>query len=61
MAKIKVTAQTQFVGSRATRFVTVDDEDLDGMDAQQRTDHLEECAREELWNIIEWGWEEVDG
>lgn len=55
--KVKVTASTRFVGSKDSRVLTIDDEDIEGMSERERDDYIEECAQEALWDIVDWGWE----
>ncbi len=57
--KIKVTAETKYVGSRDSKTVTVDDEDLEDMDDRSRAELLEEIARVALFDLDSWGWEEA--
>jgi hypothetical protein len=57
--KLKVWIATDKVGSKCERTVEVPDEELEGLDEQQRQEHFEEYAREEIWNMAEWGWKEM--
>lgn len=54
--KIKLWASTKYVGSKATREITVDDDEW----AEMSESDKDEFMLEEFWNsnIVEWGWEE---
>jgi GTP cyclohydrolase FolE2 len=57
--KIEVYVETNLVGSRVTETVEIDDEDMVGMNDDERREHIEDIAREVVWNMAEWGWEEI--
>lgn len=57
--KLKVYVSTDRVGSRVEREIDIDDEDLEGLDDSERQSYLEEIAKEEMFNLFEWGWEEA--
>lgn len=56
--KLRVYASTNKVGSRCETTVEIDDEELEGMDANERNAYLEEMAKDALWQLVEWSWEE---
>jgi hypothetical protein len=56
--KVTIWVATDKQGSRAERSVEIDDEDLEGMSEAERTAYIHDYLQEELWQLIEWGWEE---
>ena len=54
--RIKIHAETDMVGSRVERIVEWDRKDWEEMSGQEK----EEAMQDELWNLIEWGYE-VEG
>ncbi|WP_020474451.1 DUF7167 family protein [Zavarzinella formosa] len=58
--KLKVWIATDKVGSKCERIVDVPDEELEDMNEESRQEYFEECAREEIWNMAEFGWSIVN-
>jgi hypothetical protein len=54
--KIIVWASTPYINSKYERTVEIDDEDLDGMDTEERNAYIDDFAKDEMWSIVEWGW-----
>ncbi len=52
MMKIKVTVSIGLVGCHKSHTIEVDDDETE--------DGLEEIARDEMLNMIEWDWERVE-
>lgn len=52
MRRIKVYVSTDKIGSKCTRVITVDDDESE--------DGLAEIAQDEMFNMINWGWEPVE-
>ncbi|NWL87573.1 hypothetical protein DMN77_08140 [Paenibacillus sp. 79R4] len=60
MAKFIFNVSTKYVGSRAEETVEVPDEDLEGLNEDERVKVINEHWEEWLWNgNIDGGWEEV--
>lgn len=57
--KLKVWISTDKIGSKCSRTIAIDDRDLEGEDEQGRQNVFEDSAREEIWRMAEWGYEEV--
>ncbi len=57
--KIKVYVHTHMVGSQVERVVEIPEREMEGMRKQERQAYLEEVARQELFSMIEWGWDEI--
>jgi hypothetical protein len=59
--KIKVTASLwSLVGCKQSRVVKVDDEDLEGLDENQRRSYLDEIASEQGHEMVSIDWDEVE-
>jgi hypothetical protein len=56
--KTLVHAQTNKIGSRCEETVEIDDEDLEGLEGYERELAIDDIAREVMFGLIEWGWEE---
>jgi hypothetical protein len=61
MAKIEVWVSTGMVGSKTTRTVDVDDEDIIGLDDRARDEVLGDYAEPVRDEMIEWGWTVIEG
>ncbi|MEK5358839.1 DUF7167 family protein [Paenibacillus sp. FSL L8-0709] len=60
MAKFRMYVQTNKVGSTTEDIVEVDDEDLEGLDENERAKLLDEMWQEWIWNgNIDGGYEEI--
>lgn len=57
--KLEVTVSIGLVGCKRTLTVKVDDEDLEGLDENQRSRYLDEIAFEESRDLISVDWKEV--
>lgn len=57
--KLKVYVHTGVVGSRREVVVEVPDNVLQGMEHYERAEYLEKVARDEVDNMVLWGWDEV--
>lgn len=57
--KIKVYVQTNYVGSRDVATIDIDDSELAGMEVAEREQYIEDVAKEQMWQMIEWGWDEA--
>jgi hypothetical protein len=53
---ITVWASTWIVGSEYTKEIEIDDEDLEGLSEEEQSEFIDSCAREVIWDLIEWGW-----
>jgi hypothetical protein len=51
---------TDKVRSKMTRTVDIPDEDLEGRTESEKELIISEYFRDELWNMIEWGWTEKE-
>lgn len=58
--KIEVYARVNLNGCRVTEIVDVPDDELKGLDEESRLAYLEDLAKEVMWDLVEWGWEEID-
>jgi hypothetical protein len=54
--KVTVWACTPYINSKYKRTIEIDDEDVEGMDNSERDSYIDEIAKDEMWNIVEWGW-----
>ncbi|MBS6362130.1 hypothetical protein [Burkholderia sp.] len=52
--KVRIWAMTNRVGSKSHRTVEVDREDWESLSDLEKDSALQD----EIWNLIEWGWEE---
>ena len=59
MAKFRLSAQTNKLGSQCSLTFEIDDEDLDGLSEYASSQYIDETAQEQLWQLVEWGWEEI--
>lgn len=59
--KLRVWVSTDKVGSKCSRVITVPefDEDLEELDVHERREVFSKYALEAVWNMVEWGYEEV--
>jgi len=57
--KIKVYVSTNKVGSKIERVLEIRNEDLEELDEQERKQTIEAYAEEQMFEMIEWGWEEM--
>lgn len=58
--KIKAWVKTYALGSMCTWQTEIDDEEVEGMTAEERDKYISELVEEELHNEVEWGWEVVE-
>jgi hypothetical protein len=57
--RIKVYVRTDRVGSRVEREIEVPDDDLYGLEDHERAGVLEEHAKDVMFDMFEWGWDEI--
>lgn len=53
MKKIEIWVATNKVGSRSSNIIEVEDDLTE--------DEITEMAFDEIWNMLEWDWQEIDG
>jgi hypothetical protein len=58
--KVEVWVATYKVGSKCSDTIEIPEEELEGMDEKQRAQHIEDSARDAIWNMADWGWREVE-
>ena len=58
--KIRVYVKTDKGGSECEDTFEIDESELEGMTEEERDRHIEESARDVVWNMAEWGWEIED-
>lgn len=47
---------TGYVGCDRREEIEIYDDDIEGMNEQQRNDYIDEVVREWMFDQIEWGW-----
>lgn len=58
--KINVYVSTGKVGSKCSAEFEIDDEELADLSDEQKPEYIEEQAREVMFGMIEWGFDEVE-
>jgi hypothetical protein len=57
--QFKVWVSTGYVGSKRETTITIDDEDLEGMDEYEKDVYIEGYCQEAMFEMIEWNFEEL--
>jgi len=57
--KLNVWVNTGYVGSKRESTVEIDDIDFEGMDDYAKDVYVEECCQNQMYEMIEWGFEEI--
>jgi len=55
--KVKLYAQTRYVGSKDSIVIDVDDDDWNNLNDNEKNQYMQD--EYESSNLVEWGWEEV--
>jgi hypothetical protein len=58
--KIKASLSIGFVGAKHQVIINIDDEDLEGLDQDEKNKVIEEKVNEWAWNHIDLNWEEME-
>lgn len=60
--KIEVYARTSILGSTVKKVIEVRDDDVEGLDEDELSEHLDEVAKDEVFDnlMVEWGWKKVE-
>jgi hypothetical protein len=58
--KIQVIVSTKYIGSKSTQEIEIDDSELEDLSEAERDDYIEEIARDTMFEMIEWNWNEVE-
>ena len=56
--KLTVWACTDKVGSNVERSIEIPDEDMEGMDERDKAAYIEDWCKDEMLEMIEWGYRE---
>ena len=48
------------VGSKAEELIEIPDDELADLDKDERRDFIEAWMLNEMWGLIEWGYDEID-
>jgi hypothetical protein len=54
--KIKISVSTRYIGSKDTEEIEIDDEELEGMTEEEQEKYIEEIAKEQMFEMIDWTW-----
>lgn len=58
--KIKVHLSMGLVGCKREKILDIDDDEVEGLNEEELDAHLEEVARDWMFQQVEWGFEIVD-
>lgn len=58
--KVKFTIYSPFVGADITETFEIDDEELAGMNEEERNKYIDDYCRDWMMQTIEYGWEEIN-
>jgi hypothetical protein len=58
MATIKYTIEPSWSIHSYSDVIEVDDEELEGLSAEEREKHISEVVQGQIENLVSWGWEE---
>ena len=57
--KLIVNVRTRFIKSQDQMEIEISDEDLEGLTQEERDAEIEKQAKEAMFSMIEWDWQEV--
>jgi hypothetical protein len=60
MAKVKYTIQTTWSHQGYSDVIEIDDEELEGLDTDEREKRITEVVEEVVNNVVSWGWDEQE-
>lgn len=58
--KIKWTVNDGFVCGDRSRYLTIEEDEIEGMEPAEIEDYIDEVVREEFYNYVNYGWEIVE-